>query len=841
MGRFDNIKTAIDTNINTNGNQAITGAVMNSVMKQTVDSVDTQLTELESATNKIFTGSNIVNIVYGIVDNKFVSHNGEIVASNSYQHTTPILIKKGQTISVQTAGYGFYALATCDSDGGNIKPLFYVTQQGDVDTLQYFHYTATEDVFVIACTRKTTKNAVSVIDLSGIVKVNTSEIDAKVLNLKGIGVNGNIASDWEVGEMMYNTNSKLVRKCTSQIGGVAQTFETVAIKNGALLSVGNMLYIYQNGDITIVNNAVASRKFRKIALDWGGITDSGAISDTRNDIFKIQRTAKYLDVSRCSEVEFFEEMQFNIGYIRITDTNGNMPSVGSVIKEEIYNDANWRWCKYPVRGGDKVILTSLSAGGRIPSICFTDTSNKVTYYNEGGYASPLVDFEIEAPSSGYLYINTMPVDTEGAVFNYRLAKTPYVHLTKYYYDENYQYQKDASSGNYLKLKFVSIDNSDYVGKLNIFVRYIGEFEEVFNVQAHNESYRYTFVVEPTHYGGAVNESALIDTKENQYSQLMLILPPNYLNKGEATRLVIYCQGSGGSRWDSTFEGASRTQYVVNEGYAVLWVSGLTNKDLEKYPELYDNLGTPLAMNCYQAAYNWVINNFNIKTDGVFVYGKSLGGCMVGNLLYNTTSMPIIACAGLAPTMDVVSEILRNRTSSYLKYYASQFNMVGEINFDTASANEKNQYFLNNANKVIGYNPLWNGTIGLDTDKLLSLSYTHPVVNTGVENKEEREAYESLPKMQTRPYKVWIARDDVNVDPRFCDYWQKMAQRAGSLYELRWMPENTGGHWAVDRGETINGVFQKPISAEVTPRYGNKTTIAVAYIEMIAWFRRFCIE
>lgn len=48
MGRFDNIKTAIDTNINTNGNQAITGAVMNSVMKQTVDSVDTQLTELES-------------------------------------------------------------------------------------------------------------------------------------------------------------------------------------------------------------------------------------------------------------------------------------------------------------------------------------------------------------------------------------------------------------------------------------------------------------------------------------------------------------------------------------------------------------------------------------------------------------------------------------------------------------------------------------------------------------------------------------------------------------------------------------------------------------------------
>lgn len=48
MAKFDTIKTAIDANINTNGTQAITGAVMNSVLKQMVDSTDTELTELES-------------------------------------------------------------------------------------------------------------------------------------------------------------------------------------------------------------------------------------------------------------------------------------------------------------------------------------------------------------------------------------------------------------------------------------------------------------------------------------------------------------------------------------------------------------------------------------------------------------------------------------------------------------------------------------------------------------------------------------------------------------------------------------------------------------------------
>lgn len=66
MGRFDNIKTAIDTNIKTNGNQSITGAVLNSVMKQTVDSVDTELTELESQVEKkqdaLVDGENIKTI-----------------------------------------------------------------------------------------------------------------------------------------------------------------------------------------------------------------------------------------------------------------------------------------------------------------------------------------------------------------------------------------------------------------------------------------------------------------------------------------------------------------------------------------------------------------------------------------------------------------------------------------------------------------------------------------------------------------------------------------------------------------------------------------------------------
>lgn len=57
MADFNTIKTAIDANINTNGNQAITGAVMNSVLKQMVDSTDSELTKLSEETTKKIGGT----------------------------------------------------------------------------------------------------------------------------------------------------------------------------------------------------------------------------------------------------------------------------------------------------------------------------------------------------------------------------------------------------------------------------------------------------------------------------------------------------------------------------------------------------------------------------------------------------------------------------------------------------------------------------------------------------------------------------------------------------------------------------------------------------------------
>ena len=52
MGRFDATKATIDANIKSNGNQEITGDILNSVMQGMVDATDAELTQLSAEVGK---------------------------------------------------------------------------------------------------------------------------------------------------------------------------------------------------------------------------------------------------------------------------------------------------------------------------------------------------------------------------------------------------------------------------------------------------------------------------------------------------------------------------------------------------------------------------------------------------------------------------------------------------------------------------------------------------------------------------------------------------------------------------------------------------------------------
>lgn len=103
MADFETIKTTIDANINTNGNQAITGAVMNSVLKQMVDSTDTELAKLSAEIDKEIYGGE-VNVgldVIGIDVDTYIMHTSGVISTLAGQYCTkPIPLQNGIDYSI---------------------------------------------------------------------------------------------------------------------------------------------------------------------------------------------------------------------------------------------------------------------------------------------------------------------------------------------------------------------------------------------------------------------------------------------------------------------------------------------------------------------------------------------------------------------------------------------------------------------------------------------------------------------------------------------------------------------------------------------------------------------
>mgnify|MGYP002511187321 CR=1 FL=1 len=118
MANSETIKTTIDVNINTNGNQAITGAVMNSVLKQMVDSTDTELAKLSAEITELpkeffnVTPLGSINMLDAQKCNQgLLAANGQIYTGGSYDtylYTDYMPVKVGSTYTLQRGGETVY-------------------------------------------------------------------------------------------------------------------------------------------------------------------------------------------------------------------------------------------------------------------------------------------------------------------------------------------------------------------------------------------------------------------------------------------------------------------------------------------------------------------------------------------------------------------------------------------------------------------------------------------------------------------------------------------------------------------------------------------------------------
>lgn len=300
---------------------------------------------------------------------------------------------------------------------------------------------------------------------------------------------------------------------------------------------------------------------------------------------------------------------------------------------------------------------------------------------------------------------------------------------------------------------------------------------------------------------------------------VIFIPQNYSETGTPTRLIISCHGSG-TVIDDSFSLTSKTwnNFFVKMGYAVMDVNGGVEDSR--------HFGSPFAIQSYIKAYQYVIEKYNLYPE-VFVLGGSMGG-LPAFTLSQCGFIPVIALAGFCPVVDLYRQAWckpwyggsnGSTYSEQRKRIAEYFNFDGYESFSgwtsaqTPSSAEK-QYFLDNLNKVAGYNPMTAGAVNANGSGIYDTN-----------NSEYEAAYQSLIKLQKVPLKIWQSEADPTVPADFGKYLVQAVKNAGGIAEHRSYP--SGGHtpgWG-------NNVIVQDVSGNSIEAYSNE-------YECYLWFKRF---
>ena len=192
------------------------------------------------------------------------------------------------------------------------------------------------------------------------------------------------------------------------------------------------------------------------------------------------------------------------------------------------------------------------------------------------------------------------------------------------------------------------------------------YEELFQKRPTDDGYQnITFIVDvDTCKQPSTEVSDITQQYEKSTDSGVLHLPASYTIDGEPTKLIVMLHGAA-ERYTT-----KSTRFGDNNPYKPEWdAAGYAQLDIDLIPDLYNYTGTSSGgsdddYECLCAAYNWVINHFNIATDGVYLMGRSRGGHAVMHILsrLNLADIPIICAISNAGAHFIVNYILRANPS-----------------------------------------------------------------------------------------------------------------------------------------------------------------------------------
>lgn len=357
-----------------------------------------------------------------------------------------------------------------------------------------------------------------------------------------------------------------------------------------------------------------------------------------------------------------------------------------------------------------------------------------------------------------------------------------------------------------------------------------DLKEVFNKRPSDNGYQRICVrvnlTNPNACDASTN--AVQDAENYGVDYGVICLPPTYKAEGEPTRLIIYCHGAAVNYAADVTRFNTQDlepEYWLANGYAVMDIEG------NPYNNEDEHFGIPQAMECYLAAYKWVINHYNIKRDGVFLGGRSMGGLMTFLLCKDSCPIPVIAACPNVPAAGLIWS-WEYMSAQRRAFCAQHMGFVG-----TAPA-----WTSNSPMSLEEWNYLKaNGLIALK-NSIMSMVVDCPSVDeifandnniskSSTSNSPLLTKLESCHMRVKCPVKQFYVMDDATVTPnQCCISIDKMLKNAGMAAEFRLFSDGGGHHY-----DTQNSHLR----TNITTIYGEQlNNIPVVYVEMLQFWRRY---
>ena len=426
------------------------------------------------------------------------------------------------------------------------------------------------------------------------------------------------------------------------------------------------------------------------------------------------------------------------------------------------------------------------------------------------------EFSVKSSASGTLY-----------VFYYN-GSFEYLGYTTETLTANTEASISLAYSNCVYIKLGIYADSGVMSKVTL----TGNFDEnwdVFNPRPVDNGYhRISVLVNVTNPTCSDNESSSVqDSRQLLADYGVICLPPTYKQEGESTRLIIYCHGAAVNYSDDATRFNTQDlepEYWLAEGYAVMDIEG------NPFDNENEHICIPQAMDCYVAGYKWAIEHYNLKRDGVFLGGRSMGGQNTFNLMRRECPIPVIAACPNSAAPDLSFGYSTKQRKEFCALHMGFVVPSGFTWSNGALTSNEIQVLKDNWDKYIKCCPELSACIDLpDKDTLLGN-------RTG---EDKITLWSSLHMIAKCPVKLFGCNQDPSCSPAYTSaLYYRMLINSGQMAELRLYDSNKD-YSGTDTSAHHYDTQDPALRASVVTKYGEElTNIPIVYIEMLQFWRRY---